>query len=141
LPYFERDESRHVGLGVLYLPRLIEKMSRAEAIGTTVFHARCIGMLICGGITLRAHFERLGLDQRQMSLRVTSMQDEVVRQMTKAHGRSIVRAVLNPKASPLGPRVIDFFHPAGGLQTATPLHRAVHGGLHRVVRAMDRALA
>lgn len=140
LPYFERDESRHVGLGVLYLPRLIERMSRAEALGTTVFHARCIGMLIGGGFTLRAHFERLGLDQRLMSQRVTSMQDEVVRQMTRSHGRGIVRAILNPKGSGLGPRVIDFIHPEAGIASAPAWHRAVHEGMRRFVGAVDRVI-
>jgi hypothetical protein len=140
LPYFERDESRHVGLGVLYLPRLIERMTRAEAIGTTLFHARCLGMLIGGGLTLRPHFERLGLDQRLMTQRVTTMQDEVIRQMTKAHGRSVVRAVLNPKASGLGPKVVDFLHPPEGLAAAPAWHRAVHAGIRRVAGAVDRVI-
>ena len=31
MPYFERDEARHVGLGVLYLPRLLAKLGPLEA--------------------------------------------------------------------------------------------------------------
>jgi hypothetical protein len=141
LPYFERDESRHVGLGVIYLPRLIERMSRAEAAGIAAFHGRCIAMLIAGGFTLRQHFEALGLDQRLMATRVTTMQDDIVRQMVAAHGRGIVRAILNPRASGLGPRVIDFIHPVGGLESAPDWHRAVHDGMTRMVKVLDRALA
>src|SRR5262249_4868817 len=87
LPFFERDESRHVGLGVMYLPRLIEKMSRAEAASVAAFHTRTILMLIGGGFMLHDHFERLGLDHRKMADRVTAMQDDVVRQMVVAHGK------------------------------------------------------
>ena len=141
LPYFERDESRHVGLGVLYLPRLIERMDRAEAAATVAFHARCLTLLIGGGFVLRAQFEALRLDPRLMSTRVTTMQDDIVRQMVAAHGRGVARAVLNPRASSLGPRVIDFVHPEGGLESTPAWHRAVHGGLTRVFQTLDRALA
>ena len=30
MPYFERDEARHVGLGVLYLPKLLAQLSRLQ---------------------------------------------------------------------------------------------------------------
>jgi GNAT superfamily N-acetyltransferase len=141
LPYFERDESRHVGLGVLYLPRLVEKMSRAEAVSTASFQMRCIAMLIAGGFVLRPHFERLGLDQRLMATRVTVMQDEIVRQMVEAHGRGIARAILNPRASALGPIILDLIHPPEGLGARPRIHRAVHRGVSRAVSALDRALA
>jgi hypothetical protein len=141
LPYFERDESRHVGLGVLYLPRLIARMSRAEMAGLGLFQGRCLARLAAGGMTLRQHFEALGMDQRQMMARVTAMQDDVVRQMVAAHGRGVTRAVLNPKASAFGPKVMDFLHPEGGIDRAGPLHRALHAGMTRACLAMDRPRA
>ena len=141
LPYFERDESRHVGLGVLYLPRLTSRMGRAEVASLALFQARCLAMLIGSGMALRKHFEALGMDQRLMTARVTAMQDDVVRQMMASHGRGAVRALLNPKGSALGPKVIDFIHPEGGLATATPLHRALHAGMTRAFLAVDHALA
>ncbi len=138
LPYFERDESRHVGLGVLYLPRLMERMGRAERTALGLFQGRCLALLIASGMALAEHFEALGMDQRTMTARVTSMQDDVVRQMRAAHGRGAVRAVLNPKASAFGPRLLDFLHPEGGVAQAKPLHRAIHGGMTRVAIALDR---
>jgi hypothetical protein len=141
LPYFERDESRHVGLGVLYLPRLIERMTRAEAVSTAAFQARCIGMLIAGGFVLRDHFARLDLDQRAMAMRVTTMQDDIVRQMAEAHGNGVTRAVLNPKASPIGPRILDFIHPPEGIDAASPWRKTLHRGLRSAAERLDRALA
>jgi len=141
LPYFERDESRHVGLGVLYLPRLIARMSRAEAAGVVLFQARAIAMLIGGGVVLKSPFEVLGLDPRLMSMRVVAMQDDIVRQMVAAHGRGVVRGILNPSSGPIGPAIIDFVHPDGGLDRATATHRALHAGVTRACVAVDRALA
>lgn len=141
LPYFERDESRHVGLGVIYLPRLVQTMSRAEAASTAAFQTRCIALLAAGGMTFRPHFARLGMNQRQMAERVTGMQHDIVQQMIEAHGRAIGRAVLSPRGTPVGQRVLDFIHPPNGLDAAPAWHRALHGGLVRVSRAVDRALA
>jgi hypothetical protein len=141
LPYFERDESRHVGLGVLYLPRLIARMSRAEAAGVVIFQARAIAMLIGGGVIMKKPFEALGMNPRLMSMRVVAMQDDIVRQMVAAHGRGVVRGILNPSSGPMGPAIIDFVHPDGGLDHATPTHRALHAGMTRACAAVDRALA
>jgi len=142
LPLFERDESRHVGLGVLYLPRLIQKMTPAEARSTATFHRNCLLLLIAGGLTLRPDFERLGMDQRLMTSRVQAMQDDIVQQMVKAHGRSLIgRAVINPKRSKIGPKIVNFVHPPQGLHNAPRWHRELHGGLRRVVGAVDRGFA
>ena len=140
LPYSQRDESRHVGLGVLYLPRLVERMSRAEAASTAAFQARCIGMLIAGGFVLRREFDQLGLDGRQMASRVVDMQDDALRQMIEAHGRGIGRALLTPRQG-LGPRVLDFIHPEGGLARTSSVHRALHRTVERAAHALDHALA
>jgi hypothetical protein len=138
MPYFERDESRHVGLGVLYLPRLMARMSRSEKAGLGLFQARCLGLLIASGMALAAPFEALGMNQRLMTTRVAAMQDDVVQQMRSAHGRSVAASVLNPKGSALGPKLLDFLHPEGGVAQARPLHRAIHNGMTRVAIAIDR---
>src|SRR5262249_29795202 len=38
LEYVERDESRHVALGVMYLPKLLARTTRAERIGNWAFN-------------------------------------------------------------------------------------------------------
>jgi hypothetical protein len=141
LPYFERDESRHVGLGVMYLPRLISTMSRAEAAGVAGFHLRALFMMIGGGLVLRPHFEKLGMDQRLMTNRVTGMQDDIVHQMAEAHGKAVSRKFLNPRRSKIGPAILDFLHPEGGLDRAPIWHRSLHSGLQRMAGVVDRALA
>ena len=140
LPYFERDESRHVGLGVMYIPRLVQRMSRAEARRTARFQVQCIFLLMTGGFALRGDFVRLGLDQRLMATRVTEMQHDIVSQMVEHHGNRVLGAVLSPRSG-FGPKVLDFIHPPDGLEAASPWHRRVHGGMIRAARALDRALA
>ncbi len=139
LPYFERDESRHVGLGVMFVPRLVENMSRAEALRTRIFQVECIALLAAGGFTIRDDFKKLGLDQRQMAERVTTMQDDIVRQMAEQSGRSVFGAVL--KKGRFAPTIIDFIHPRGGIDEAPPMHQKVHRGLQRTLQAVDRAFA
>lgn len=140
LPYFERDESRHVGLGVMYLPRLIARMSPAEARRTMRFHTECILLLMASGFSFREDFEKLGFDQRKMATRVTKMQDEVVREMMERHGRGVLRAVVNPRAG-LGPKILDFIHPPDGLEQAGLWHRRLHRGATGAIARLDRALA
>jgi hypothetical protein len=140
LPYFERDESRHVGLGVMYVPRLIRDMSPSEARRTARFQLECILLLMAGGFTVREDFGTLGLDQRLMATRVTNMQDDIVQQMAEHHGKGVLRAVLTPRAG-IGPTILDMIHPPEGLEQTSPLHQRVHQGITRTLRALDRALA
>ena len=139
LPYFERDESRHVGLGVMYLPALIERMDAAEARRTARFQLECLLLIVAGGFVIRDDFGRLGLDHRLMAERVTEMQDDVVSQMAAHHGQGVLRAVLTPRGG-LGPKILDFIHPPQGLESASALHRRVHRGVQRTLSALDRAL-
>jgi hypothetical protein len=75
-----------------------------------------------------------------MAERVTKMQDDVVRQMVEQHGKGVLRAVMNPRAG-FGPKVVDWIHPEGGLETVSPLHRGVHWGLTQALSRVDRAFA
>jgi hypothetical protein len=140
LPYFERDESRHVGLGVMYLPKLVRRMSKADARRTVRFHTECILLLMASGFTFRDDFESLGLDPRMMANRVTKMQSEVIREMVEHHGRSVARVVVDPTDG-VGPKIVDFIHPPGGVASTGRTHRTLHRGLTRALTTLDRALA
>lgn len=140
LPYYERDEARHVGLGVMYLPRLLARQSAAEAARAATFQLRCIGLLMSAGLTMREDFEALGMDQRKMSVYTIKLQDQIIRDMLAAagsSGRRGVRGILNP-ASAIGPRVLDFVHPA---RAVAPWHRAALQLWKAGARWADRALA
>ena len=139
MPRFERDESRHVGLGVMYLPRLVKDMSRAEAARTRMFQVECVGLLAAGGFTIREDFKTLGLNQRQMAERVTAMQDDIVNQMVEQNGKGVFRSIL--KKGKFAPTIINFLHPADGIENAPPVHQSVHAGLMKTVKTIDRVFA
>jgi hypothetical protein len=60
--YFEKDEARHVGLGMQYLPELIKGMSKGEVRKMLLFQARLIFWAIWETKILAEDFRVLGVD-------------------------------------------------------------------------------
>jgi hypothetical protein len=147
LPYYEKDEARHVGLGVMYLPRLLRKLSRVETAGVVAFQLRSIAMLMSAGINMHDHFRNLGIDPRKMAEYTMKLQDDVTRDMLSdapsgngQRRRDSVRGLLNP-AQGFGPRILDFLHPRGGIAARPTWHRTTMRVWRRAAAAVDRALA
>jgi ribonucleotide reductase beta subunit family protein with ferritin-like domain len=145
LPYYEKDEARHVGLGVMYLPRLLSKLSRLETAGVVAFQLRAIGTLMSAGLTMHEHFRRLGINPRSMAEYTIKLQDEVTHEMLAASPdggkrRDNVRGILNPGKG-YGPRILDFIHPKNGIANAKPWHRRALRAWTNTAKAVDRALA
>jgi hypothetical protein len=146
LPYYEKDEARHVGLGVMYLPRLLSKLSTSETIGVVAFQARSIVTLMTAGLTMHEHFRNLGIDPRKMAEYTIKLQDDVTRDMLAdaptgngKRRRDAVRGLVNP-AKGYGPKILDFIHPPKGT-TVAPWHRTALATWKRVAKFADRALA
>lgn len=66
LRFYERDEARHVGLGVQFLPELISKATKLEAMRSVVFQLRVIGWTLRGLRELETEFEVLGISARDV---------------------------------------------------------------------------
>jgi hypothetical protein len=64
LRYYEKDEARHVGLGVQTLPQMIGKMGAREGISLFAFQVQIIGWSIMSLKSLEPAFAELGLDAR-----------------------------------------------------------------------------
>jgi hypothetical protein len=146
LPYYEKDEARHVGLGTMYLPRLLRRLSTVEAARLSLFQIRCVGLLMTAGNLMRRDFEALGLQQRKMAAYTLRIQDEILREMRAGGAAAVeksarnVSGVVNPTRG-FGPRLLDFVHPRDGFAAASPLHRAALSAWARGAAAIDRALA
>ncbi|TVQ90123.1 MAG: ferritin-like domain-containing protein [Deltaproteobacteria bacterium] len=65
LPYYERDEARHVTLGVQYLPTLLKEMNWAEALDYWLFQARMFALETRSLRELRDDFAELGFPPRE----------------------------------------------------------------------------
>jgi hypothetical protein len=144
LPYYERDEARHVGLGVMYLPRLLSRQTAAEAARAAAFQVSCIMYLVTAGFTLRDDLVALGIDARRVATYTTRLQDQILHDMIAARGSSpkkgAVRGLVNP-ARGVGPRILDFIHPPGGDQALSGWHRAALTLWKRGAFWADRTLA
>jgi hypothetical protein len=64
LRYFEKDEARHVGLGVQLLPRMLRGLSRLEIASLVAFQLRIMGLTLAGLKSLEPALRTLGLDPR-----------------------------------------------------------------------------
>jgi hypothetical protein len=92
LYYFERDEARHVGLGVLTLPEVLAGLSERDAVRLWWFQTRMNLEMTMGGITLRHAFDDLGIDQAEMNLQGFKYHSEIVRRMRRDHDEKTTEA-------------------------------------------------
>lgn len=83
LYYFERDEARHVGLGVLTLPEVLAGLSERDAWRLWWFQTRMNLEMTMGGITLRHAFDDLGIDQAEMNMQGFKYHREILRRMRR----------------------------------------------------------
>ena len=140
LPYYEKDEARHVGLGVMYLPRLLRRMSSVERAGVAAFQIRCVWLLLNAGLPLHEPFRTLGIEPRRLAERTVKLQSDILADMFAgdgAGGRTRPIGVLDPTRG-LGPHILDFIHPGGDVPA---WHRAALALWRRGAEFANRALA
>ncbi len=62
--YYERDEARHVGLGMQYLPNLMQRMSKREVAAMITFQVRLLAMALWELKLMEKEFAVLGIESR-----------------------------------------------------------------------------
>jgi hypothetical protein len=134
LRYVERDEARHVALGVMYLPTLAARATPLERAKNWAFNVELFLLTLAGGQLMDKHWRTLGIDHRRMSTNVFKTHQQVTRQMALESGVSPgkLRGVYG-LTSEQHTALIDFLHPSSGISNLPPLHR-------RALRAFDGAV-
>jgi hypothetical protein len=66
MPYYEKDEARHVGLGTQCLPIMMRGMSRLEAARLNAFALRVTFLLLAANQAMAPALRELGLDPRRV---------------------------------------------------------------------------
>jgi hypothetical protein len=126
LTYIERDEARHVALGILYLPRLLRRMSRLERARNRLFSMELFLLSVAGGQYLDRHFQTLGLDHRELGVSVGRVHQHMMRQMVEEEGLKAGERI--PGLYGLSARqhdwLVDFLHPADPQAGAPAMKRA-----------------
>ena len=83
LYYFERDEARHVGLGVLTLPEVLEGLSDREALALWWFQTRMQFEMIASGMVINPALVELGVDPAEMNLQGFKYHNEIIKRMKR----------------------------------------------------------
>jgi hypothetical protein len=66
LPYYERDEARHVGLGTQLVPALMAKMSIPEKIGVALFQLELLASSVFSLKAMERDLLTIGVDPREI---------------------------------------------------------------------------
>jgi hypothetical protein len=139
MPYFERDEARHVGLGVMYLPSLLRKLSRLEAARLQLFQVKVSTFVVWGTILLRDAFEALGIDLHDTFRHGIKNQFEIFAAMGRfeddTRGIYIPRGAL-ARANDLA---VDLYFPRDAAARPAWM-KFMHGVMDRAARAGETVL-
>ena len=66
MPYYELDESRHVALGLKYLPAMLDQMSRRERVELWAFQLKLVTYEMWSSIAITRDLKVLGVDPRRL---------------------------------------------------------------------------
>jgi hypothetical protein len=142
LYYFERDEARHVGLGVLSLPGVLEGLSDRDALALWWFQTRMQFQMIAGGMTINPSFVALGIDPAEMNMQGFKYHNEILRRMKRSRpDRGVDQRSIKGlfKISRAGQdRFQELFFPS---KPPAAWQRALLKGFVRVAERTDRWLA
>lgn len=127
LRYFERDEARHVALGVNYLPRLLRQLSHRELASYYVWQLRLIRLEIAGMRELEEDFRALGFPPREVFRLGQAKQLLAARHMAAAMGRELPTTELLRRISQA---LLEYHFPE------SPQARSTKQRLLRAVRAL-----
>lgn len=113
LPYIERDESRHVGLGVMYLPKLLARASPYERAKLWAFSVEMFALTVMHGRRLDPDFRALGMDHRELALTAWRNNEQVIRQMREHFGLQPGERVegVYMVSKKQHTQIVDFLHP------------------------------
>jgi hypothetical protein len=140
MPYYERDEARHIGLGVLYLPQLLEGISVVEAARLKWFQFKIMTLVVWGTRLLRPEFGRLGIDVHSALLEGIERQNATLGEMSRVAGgrlRGIYRA--SGRMERVNQLAVNLFFPPPH-QPQTREQVRVNEALQRVAHQADRLL-
>jgi len=86
MTYYERDEARHVGLGMQYLPSLMGRMGKAEISALITFQVRLLAWALLELKLIEKDFVTLGIDPRRVVERGRRKQLAALQEALKSIG-------------------------------------------------------
>jgi len=130
LPLIEKDESRHVGLGVMHLPKRFEQMSLRQLKKVRRLSLSVGNLIGAANVNNADAYRALGLDPREVSRAIDKVVYELVQKLGRIPGTdSDFIPVVEPKGSAYE-RMQEVLFPAPGEKPPIGvrlLHRTIHG--------------
>jgi hypothetical protein len=140
MPYFERDEARHVGLGVLYLPKLLANLNPLEATRLKLLQLKIVTLIGWGSHLKKPAFETLGIDNNDGFRRGFKLNREVLQGMRSKRGEAPPGVLVGDRRlDKVNDWAIDLFFPRMGAEVPR-WQRAIIGVIDELSRVGDRAL-
>jgi hypothetical protein len=102
MTYYERDEARHVGLGMQYLPVLLQDMSKVQMAGFFAFQARILALGIWETKVIEGDLRALGIDPREVMERGRAKQMVVLNKTFETLGLNPEKGIVIGLFSSLG---------------------------------------
>jgi hypothetical protein len=126
LVYYEKDEARHVGLGVQLLPTLIRKMSVPERVAFSAYSFK-VGFLSLGSLKgAETDLRALGIDPRRVAILGKSKQMLVFEELFKLAPNA--RSKAGERIGFMMDAIAEALWPAGG--AGSPLGERARRVLH-----------
>jgi hypothetical protein len=114
LPFIEKDESRHVGLGVLYLPDRLAKLPAKELMKIRDVTYGIGDLFGATQIRFAKHYATLGADPRNLIRGADKMLHELSQKIGPIPGTDLHFFPTNPTASPRYESNLDLVLPRPG---------------------------
>lgn len=114
LPYIEKDEARHVGLGVLYLPQRLEKLPVKELLRIRDVTYGIGDLFGATQIRYAKHYAVLGADPRDLIRSADKMLHELSEKVGPIPGTDLRFFPTNPTQSPSYEANLDLVLPRPG---------------------------
>lgn len=135
LPYIEKDESRHVGLGVLYLPQRLETLSRRELMRIRDVTYGIGDLFGATQIRFARHYATIGADPRELIRNADKMLHELSQKIGPIPGTDLQFFPTNPTKAPSYEENLDLVLPRPGTEGRL-LGRVLRGVIDFGARAL-----
>ncbi|MBX3189147.1 MAG: ferritin-like domain-containing protein [Labilithrix sp.] len=143
LVYIERDESRHVALGVLHLPAMVSKATALERARNLKFNLELFALTVLGGQYLDPYLRTLGVDHRELGHTSLRLHQQVLKEMSSEMGLAPgehVRGIYS-LAKWQQRLLLDWLHPEKPIEQLAPVHQATLRWFDRGVRRAAKWMA
>ncbi len=135
LEYIQRDEARHVGLGVIHLPRMMQELPLVAHAGLAKFSFGAMLSTFAGGRRLADDFTALGISNRELALTSGSIFNQLLGEMRTTLGLDSSHRIrgLNMIPPESHEAFVNYLFPEEG-DVTTPFQ-------HVLIRSIDTCIA